>query len=242
MSKGSAGGRNRGRARANEGGPSPQGDPPEPFEPKDDEASISPRFSTPLSSTTIRVLSALGIREDQLHALAGISRSVPLFVVGSESPLGGRLLEYSARTPGLFVKRVLYQRHDGTKVLHNEEMRIDDKGRGIGLRVFERQVRQAQALGVSHMETVAARSSNANGYYTWAVFGYNGEVPEAAARRLPPSLSGAQTIHDILRTQAGRDWWRQNGTTFEGRFDLKPGSENMVALARYVAERKQRGG
>jgi hypothetical protein len=44
--------------------------------------------------------------------------------------------------------------------------------------------------------------------------------------------------HKIVLDDEGQQWWKENGTTWEGEFDLSDNSESMRILENYIAEKK----
>jgi hypothetical protein len=107
-----------------------------------------------------------------------------------------------------------------------------------------RQVQALSKLGVDRIETNAAGSkhdTSYNGYYTWARFGYNAHFDASeygfSRGEMPASVRNARTLHGVMRTQEGRDWWRENGGGFGGVFNLHPGSTSMRVWNKYKRER-----
>jgi hypothetical protein len=132
---------------------------------------------------------------------------------------------------GYSAARVLYRDH-----IVNAFLSVGETGKGLGTRILASQVEHAARSGFSHLETRAERGKNLNGYWTWARLGYDGQLP-AGAR--PPARE--RTVSDLMRTPAGRGWWKEHGDTFRGRFDLAEGSTSRRVLAAYVAQRGPTG-
>jgi hypothetical protein len=109
--------------------------------------------------------------------------------------------------------------------------------RGLGARIFDRQVSAAAALGIERIELVAGRRRDENGYYTWPRFGFEGALPARLRRRLPMGLKNARTVLDLMESEKGRAWWREHGATIQVAFDLTPGSRCRAAWDRYVREK-----
>jgi hypothetical protein len=128
----------------------------------------------------------------------------------------------------------------GQKVIHNDIFATMQTGGGLGLKLFTRQVENATALGFKAISTEAARGTGYNGYYTWARFGYNAKLNAETRSVLPPELKGARSMHELFRTQTGRDWWQSMGDTTSMRFNLSPNSAARRRLKDYTAERATR--
>jgi len=111
------------------------------------------------------------------------------------------------------------------------------QGCGLGLRVFARQLEHARRLGVGRIELVAGRRAYENGYYTWPRFGFDGPLPPFVRQILPPDLSRAQSVLDLMNGQAGRRWWKRYGVTLPVTFDLTRHSRSWEVFGRYLRER-----
>jgi hypothetical protein len=42
-----------------------------------------------------------------------------------------------------------------------------------------------------------------------------------------------------MKTKAGRDWWKENGETWSGKFDLSKDSEGRKRLRNYMAAKRR---
>jgi hypothetical protein len=125
------------------------------------------------------------------------------------------------------ARRTIY--HD--TVENNEiEFQKGFRGKGLGLQVFEQQVDELSKRGYKTIEAqcagfpASADQGIQNGYYTWAKFGYNGEVE---------GPNGWTTVHELMKTPDGSAWWRANGHEFNGVFSLDPGSDSRRVFDEY---------
>lgn len=127
----------------------------------------------------------------------------------------------------------------GAPVMHNVSFTVFETGHGLGTRVFADQAHAASALGVTSIRTTAAAEDGANGYYTWPRLGYNAPFSYDADYypSAPAAVRHASDFHELMRTSAGRDWWRANGHDVEMTFDTRPGSTAMQMLDAYLKER-----
>jgi GNAT superfamily N-acetyltransferase len=112
------------------------------------------------------------------------------------------------------------------------------RGKGLGLEIFEAQVNAAARLGFKEIVTDAvgdsvpgSRDGGGNGAWTWARFGYNGSVSGATP-------NGERTLHELMSTPQGTEWWRQNRAAFTGTFDLREGSTSRRVLTEYSRAKK----
>jgi hypothetical protein len=125
----------------------------------------------------------------------------------------------------------------GFCILHRRMQR-----RGLGLRIFHRQLENATALGVARIEAVAGRRDDENGYYTWPRFGFEGRLPRKIQGDLPLGLGRAHTVLDLMESDQGRLWWQEHGCTIRVTFDLADGSRSREVFRRYLGEKVKRVG
>jgi GNAT superfamily N-acetyltransferase len=137
--------------------------------------------------------------------------------------------------------------------IDNEHFNVEPgfQKRGYGLRLFAQQVDEAAELGYQSMQTQAVgssrdASSNATrGWWAWARMGYDAPLseiwfpkfhgPVSMHPRGAPVLGprGERTVHELMATPEGAEWWRANGEGFSGTFDLRPGSVSMRMFNEY---------
>jgi hypothetical protein len=143
---------------------------------------------------------------------------------------------------------------DNGRKMYNAYFASYSTGSGTGTARFSRQVKELSRVGVERIEVSAAgrgdgirgASGSFNGYYTWARFGYDGDIPLDSAfrlrseRSLPESARTATKFSQLMKTKQGRDWWRINGESWHGEFDLRPGSYSRKTLAAYLRERRSK--
>jgi hypothetical protein len=108
------------------------------------------------------------------------------------------------------------------------------RGTSFGLQMFRRQLLTAHGLDVRRILTLADRGRRESGYYIWPRYGLDGPVPSAILGRLREARLKARSVLDLMGTAAGRAWWREHGTSFEGSFDLSEGSRHWRVFRRYV--------
>ncbi|AMV25501.1 hypothetical protein VT84_13970 [Gemmata sp. SH-PL17] len=139
--------------------------------------------------------------------------------------------------------------HEGKRFIRNEiiEIKAAHQGEGLGAEIFSKQVEAAAESGIDYIATHAAGSSGGsmNGYYTWPRFGYNQGLDDSTAlgRKVLAKFPDAQSVLDVMTTQEGRDWWKENGSDlYKARFDLTPGSRSLAILSAYQQERAKKKG
>ena len=141
---------------------------------------------------------------------------------------------------GYEMNRRLIADENGNSVLKNDYFVLNGQtGKGVGMKIFAQQVDAAVDAGISRIETIACRSdefeeTQYNGYYTWARFGYDAPLSTVNLKQpLPSSLQKCENVSDLMKTAEGRNWWRENGNTFAGTFDLSEGSQSRKVLDAY---------
>jgi SPP1 gp7 family putative phage head morphogenesis protein len=112
----------------------------------------------------------------------------------------------------------------GKVALWNLKILVEPSGKQLGLDVFRRQVDTAVSLGIQEIQCTAERGPSQNGYYTWAVFGY-----EANGINLP----------EKMLSEEGQADWLANGKPFHGTFDLRSGSRSRQVFDRYYGRKMQ---
>lgn len=167
-------------------------------------------------------------------ALAGAPDGAEVTARGRD----GGYVTVSWQIPGVAeASRAFYRDDAGKLVLHAAyfEVTAKERGKGLGRESFGRMVEAAQAAGFDRIFTHAARGSTMVGYRVWPRFGYDGEIPEAIRRVLPPDLAGARNVSDLMATEAGRTWWDQNGQGVNLRFSLARNSRSLKVWEAYRA-------
>lgn len=126
------------------------------------------------------------------------------------------------------------------KIIHNDLFVIKSK-KYDGSDVFTAQVEKARKQGYTKIVTEAAgKSMNSgtkfNGYYTWLRLGYkpNAKTDAKFTERFNRQTgSNIKSITELMHSESGRAWWKKNGNTFKGEFDLNPNSESSKVLNNY---------
>jgi hypothetical protein len=123
--------------------------------------------------------------------------------------------------------------------IHHAYVAAGQRGQGHGARAFLRQVNAARRLGLRRFELFAAghpSSSDENGYYVWARYGFDAPLRDEEQARLPRPLKGATTINQLVR-RGGQKWWKRFGNARSMNFDLADDSEMMSVFRDYLMEK-----
>jgi 8-oxo-dGTP pyrophosphatase MutT (NUDIX family) len=203
-----------------------------------------------------------GVSADELPSLIGAPRGGLLY---ASRGLDDKLVVQVDHPHIDHCQRTLHHDQDGNLVMHNDLFFLKKKqrGSGMGLQVFSEEVRTLARLGVDRIETCAGKGGIMNGYYTWAVLGYDaplyagfisskrlrnqllkpylrrdGKVrpalSEEQADAAVAQLKGARTVQDLMAVPEGREYWLRNGYQVGMRFDLKEGSRSLQVLNAYL--------
>lgn len=172
---------------------------------------------------------------------------------GRDLAIDGKYLRVSVTRKGLAMERLIGKDDKGVFVV-NKHFEMKTKGKGTGAELFAKQVEAAASIGVYEIRCHAACTDDDgkryfNGYYTWPRLGYDQplegkgvhesdkETYNAAKERFP----GAKTVLDIMQTEEGRQWWKDNGTDMlEARFDLSEGSRSLKIHQAYMEAKKSK--
>ncbi len=179
-----------------------------------------------------RILKEIDLTSEDLVNLTG-SLGAKTVVVRSSAPSG-----YKTADP--YVMVTTNNDHMSSIAVYRDHLRIgwmsaNETHKGVGFRVLSDIVDAATDRDFSHIGLEAAREeannpvNNMNGYYTWARLGFDGKVD---------GPNGKVKVSELMKTKSGREWWLENGDSFNGEFDLSVGSLSSRVLKAY---RKEKG-
>ena len=148
------------------------------------------------------------------------------------------MLTFLVSGKGIEASRYIYK-EDGKLICENKKFMLDETGTGLGTSIFHDQAQFLSHIGVDHIKTQASGGVHLNGYNTWPRLGYDGNIPKYGIAKRPESLAGLSKISDLMKTQEGRDWWKQQRHTVDVTFDLKPGSPSLLILNEYMSRKEK---
>lgn len=127
-----------------------------------------------------------------------------------------------------------------SKRIFNDTIRVFTKGEHIGTSLFINQVVVARQLGFRRLTVFAADydvDERIDGYYRWARLGYqmtdrNDLEDFVDLMRYCPSP--AKTLSELVLTESGYAFWKEQGFAWNGEFLLADGSPSMVHLQQYL--------
>jgi hypothetical protein len=188
-------------------------------------------------------------RGAEVLALELLQRELPVAEMAAlAGALDGSLVNVNAHSDGLFFNiehpDILFQHRrlgkDELGRLYVRNLYIEKQpwGRPLtGLRALLRQLEFGRKAGIHYLITDAAGKpgkDGLNGFYTWARYGFEAELPENRKRLLPDELAGITTLNELMQL-GGSQWWDYNGIGLEMTFDLAPNSSMMKTLLQYMA-------
>lgn len=155
----------------------------------------------------------------------------------------GKTINVRLDDNGLVMERVITP---SKKEVYNALFVIEQGSvyKGKGADIFANQVKEAQKAGYDRLNVSAAgqKGSRYNGYYTWAVLGYQTNDPQKSAAYVSgiKAITGRdyKTWQNMMKTSTGRADWKEYGKSWDGIFDLKKGSISQQQLKLYLKQRK----
>lgn len=136
--------------------------------------------------------------------------------------------------------RAIRRTYEGDLVMWVTGMELgENKSKGLGTQILHREILAAERLGIGTVRLLAEAPPK-NGYYSWARLGFDRQL--SSLDRLPAEWAGAKRVSDLMKTQEGRDWWKENIKQDQYLdFDVKSGSLSRRILDEYIKERFSRG-
>jgi hypothetical protein len=130
------------------------------------------------------------------------------------------------------------------KIIENDRIDVVEQKAGTAIKIFTRQVEEARIAGYKEIVCIAARDHNLAGYYVWARAGFilkqDGQDDMNNHLRLM-KFPGTETApHMIVLNPDYREWWKENGISWEGIFDLSENSESIQILEKYNKEKAEK--
>jgi len=120
-------------------------------------------------------------------------------------------------------------------------VREEFQDQGIGVRSVMMSIQQAKELGFRSVTLFAAGSASNRsmffGYHVWPTLGFDAPLPSKILGKLPQELQGCMLLSEIMSTDAGPDWWYDNGIPLELSFELEDDSVSWELLDEYAEAR-----
>lgn len=177
-------------------------------------------------------------QENILLLCGGIPSRDLLFVTVVITSISENALTVSVDTNLYYVFRTI---NFESGRISNDKMRVYDKGQYIGTSLFLNQVFFARQFGFIKLSTTALEwdgQERWDGYYLWARLGYQmtnrNDLEDFAdlVRYFPRPVTN---IGELVLTEDGYTFWKNQGFTWTGEFLLADDSPSMNHLRRYLA-------
>ena len=214
------------------------------------------RTEGPTLEETLRDVLGPDISMKDIPSLIGAPDDVTVTVQVAEGYGGEGFVDMEITSDEMHAIRSFHRSPDGELVLSNDELTVHEQGRGTATKMLSKQVQFCREMGIDKIYTYAAGDSKeqdeAFGYKVWPSLGYDfqdgnrGEdlrnMPKPLRQRLCPERCVGNryegSIHEILKTQDGRDWWDDNGGGRRMEFDTREGSLSNKVLDKYLRRKR----
>jgi|GEM_PF-3358006 len=198
---------------------------------REDSATIKDVFGRKLSNADLGALVGARTGDEVLIETIDVSDASPgafsVFNIQMTSERAEAVLEVKRTTEGIII---------GGDI----SVTASERGAASGLDIV-RGMAHMQEMGVKELDIEALRAPGANGYITWARLGFTGDIPTEVLADVQAKFGDDITrVEQLMEKPGGSAWWRENGVTWEAKFDFTPGSYSMQTLEPYL-ERLARG-
>lgn len=125
---------------------------------------------------------------------------------------------------------------------HFVKIELGFRRRGIAARMFWCMARACDKLGIKaiHSHGLAASAKNSDSKEDWSgavagvALGFDAQMPDDLIEALPASLQHLRFLRNVIETEVGEKWWKDNPRTLKFTFDPRPGSKSMEILGVYI--------
>lgn len=197
----------------------------------EDAKNAPPEVEEPVAKG-VDSINTMGMPHEDLKRLAGAPEGSKVSVSPDEDGKGAAIYFEDPDAKQRRYSGAVTVRQDGDKKvmkIESVDVRPDLQGKGTGREIAERMIAAAKELGIDRIDAGARRGEGLNGYYAWARYGFDAPLPFDRMLPLPDSLQGAKTVQDLMKTQEGRQWWKDNGTSVRMSLDLSGSKDEPEA-------------
>ncbi len=184
---------------------------------------------------------------DILVCLSGAPRESVLWV----SLIDRHVIQLRVKNSQILAEdmiRLIFQSNEGFRFsIKNAAFAIAPAFRrlGLGARSFAIEALAARELGLFDriFTTALGDASTANpqklenqyaGYYAWARLGFDAVLTPDVLSRSTEELKACRKVSELMKTESGRRFWLQYGSTVEMSFDLDVKSSCWASLNDYM--------
>ena len=92
----------------------------------------------------------------------------------------------------------------GDVIIYNDEIMVKEgsQGKGLGTKLFTRQINNAVKAGIKRIECLAAKEEDMNGFYTWPRMGFDAKLIDIDIT-IPDQFKSAKTVLDLFSMDCG---------------------------------------
>ncbi|MDX1956402.1 MAG: hypothetical protein SFU20_12805 [Chitinophagaceae bacterium] len=202
----------------------------------------------------------LEITEFNLQDLTGLTREQWLCLTGffgnpkiKEHPFNESSMQIGGIYPELAIgckDPVLLISFDiKNRTIENIEILLEktDQGKKLGLHAHMFQIEKARAVGFKSISLVAAGSGQEKddifgGYNVWGKLGYTMQSDSQSEflEKMKREGKEFECLHEIVLDEEHKSYWKENGISWDGEFDLNPQSHNHRLLKLYLFTKDKR--
>lgn len=123
-----------------------------------------------------------------------------------------------------------------SKSAYLEMVYANKKNGGNGAEIISDIVANSRSQGLEKIDAYGAgeNGSSYNGYYSLPRLGFDAPIPGDLKSGLEEAGISAANISDLMGSDAGRAWWKNNGHGTDMTFDLSDGSISLDMLSSYL--------
>lgn len=123
-----------------------------------------------------------------------------------------------------------------SKSAYLEMVYANKKNGGNGAEIISDIVANSRSQGLEKIDAYGAgeNGSSYNGYYSLPRLGFDAPIPDDLKSGLEEAGISAENISDLMGSDAGRAWWKNNGHGTDMTFDLSDGSISLDMLSSYL--------
>ena len=178
--------------------------------------------------------------DKELARMVGAAPGATVRMKVTETAKYGHTVTMHTAHPGYESQRVFRRNPEtGNLEVVNEFMVSNPGHADTAMTSFATQVDQLSTMGVDRILATGKKGTpKRDGSYVLPKMGFDGPIPRGLLRvKLPPSLSSAEKVSDLMKTEEGRKWWREHGTDVDLTFDLSSSSQSRSVFDSYVSSR-----
>jgi len=175
--------------------------------------------------------------KDVMNLCGGVPSRQILFIHINIKSVSEDTLQILTKTNSYYLHRTINFR---LGVIFNDKMVVYEKDNHIGTSLFLNQVKYARLANFRKLATTAVAPDGIDewdGYYRWARLGYqmnDRNDIEDLLEMLRYFPHPVKDLSELVLSESGYKFWKENGFTWTGDFDLRDESKSMLHLEKYL--------